>query len=423
MAYLTIKSSNPELSWVLVKNPESGLYQSEVRRGEMLGWFPSPTSYKLFFTDAEPHNPSFKTEASLNVGEVLSEVPHLDFLGRPLRSALMGASDKDVPAEQTLTFGLLHLTPRQVKFLEKTFKDWECQGKVLQYGNVEITLHHPAATLKSILEIYALICVFSYSRNNQEDSLAHDQLIKYFKLLTIEDFSFCYVFKNLIRTRREFQKLIPYLPQSIQGQPISYAFGPTQTQRFDLVYDFVHDRKKEIPMVDLGSNEGYTYANFLLRAKEIPETIFVERDLSCIQKLERRIANEGASASVVSQDIAKFKYEDPCDCLLIEVIEHVPREEAKEMLINLRDNVNFYKLLITTPNKDFNKFYGMEDSEMRHETHVHEYSPREFEELLREVFETSGEGFIRVCGGFHGDGVGTTFTGLHAIVTKKEWGV
>lgn len=78
--------------------------------------------------------------------------------------------------------------------------------------------------------------------------------------------------------------------------------------------------------------------------------------------------------------------------ILTEVIEH-NTPEAAEALVKHCLSLNFHKMIITTPNSLFNKYYFDEDPEsLRHEDHHFEWTPQEFQDFIRHcVGDTSLE--------------------------------
>ena len=76
--------------------------------------------------------------------------------------------------------------------------------------------------------------------------------------------------------------------------------------------------------------------------------------------------------------------------ILSEVIEHNSLEEAKALLIWIRDHTKFTQLFITTPNCEFNVNYEMVD-EFRHDDHDFELSKQEFIDLVAEIFPNQQE--------------------------------
>src|SRR5208283_3610542 len=61
MAFLQIQSNNPQLSFLLRKNPQSGMLARELKQGTLFGWFSGKgdTTYNAYFRDA-PNSVSYK---------------------------------------------------------------------------------------------------------------------------------------------------------------------------------------------------------------------------------------------------------------------------------------------------------------------------------------------------------------------------
>jgi hypothetical protein len=78
--------------------------------------------------------------------------------------------------------------------------------------------------------------------------------------------------------------------------------------------------------------------------------------------------------------IDEFTSSEQVNIILTEVIEHNSMEEAKN-LIDKALSYNFNKVIITTPNVEFNSFYSMEGG-LRHEDHCFELTRDEFKSLI-----------------------------------------
>ena len=103
------------------------------------------------------------------------------------------------------------------------------------------------------------------------------------------------------------------------------------------------------------------------------------------------------------------------DILLMEVIEHMSLEEAGNLLKRLL-SYSFHQLILSTPNKDFNAFYGLSEEQMRHEDHKFELSTQEFQTWLT---ATVGDTFV-IQFFTTGDQVNGVATTQGAIIEKKE---
>ena len=66
MAFLQLKSTNPDLSCMIRKNPATGLLARDLRRGTLFGYCSvnDPQTYNIFFRDAfnEISYPEYKDQ-------------------------------------------------------------------------------------------------------------------------------------------------------------------------------------------------------------------------------------------------------------------------------------------------------------------------------------------------------------------------
>ena len=79
--------------------------------------------------------------------------------------------------------------------------------------------------------------------------------------------------------------------------------------------------------------------------------------------------------------------------MLCEVIEHIELERVPQII----DNIMFLQpknLIISTPNKDFNKFFTELKGELRYYDHRFEFTYKEFEEFCHWIKETYDYSFV-----------------------------
>src|SRR4051794_20917521 len=53
MAILELYSLNPDFSFIIGKNPSSGMLIKSIRKGKAFGWYPDETRYAIYFKDGE----------------------------------------------------------------------------------------------------------------------------------------------------------------------------------------------------------------------------------------------------------------------------------------------------------------------------------------------------------------------------------
>lgn len=69
---------------------------------------------------------------------------------------------------------------------------------------------------------------------------------------------------------------------------------------------------------------------------------------------------------------------------MVEVIEHIPQERHPTLIENIR-RLQPDVIIITTPNREFNKFFNMKAGEFRDLDHKFEFNPEEFEKFVESV--------------------------------------
>jgi hypothetical protein len=102
-----------------------------------------------------------------------------------------------------------------------------------------------------------------------------------------------------------------------------------------------------------------------------------------LETLSRNIAKRYEENNLLFfNSLDEFRSQDKLNVLLTEVIEHNSMDEAKALIRQaLEYSVN--KMIITSPNVEFNKFYNMENL-LRHDDHIFEPTPAEFHVLIEE---------------------------------------
>lgn len=103
------------------------------------------------------------------------------------------------------------------------------------------------------------------------------------------------------------------------------------------------------------------------------------------------------------------------DVILTEVIEHMPTKMARKLIRKIVQHIDFATFIITTPNSEFNTFYGLEG--FRHDDHDWEMSTAEFQTWLIEMID---EKIVTIEFYAIGDAVNGIHTTQGAILRKKE---
>ena len=117
------------------------------------------------------------------------------------------------------------------------------------------------------------------------------------------------------------------------------------------------------------------------------------------------------------EEFTNFTDETKYDVLLTEVIEHSPVEEATELVAQILNNESVRKIVITTPNRDFNNFYMFKEGQFRHDDHNFEFNFSEFQVWLLDILKINSSKFKVEFAGF-GDTVNDIPVTIAATVER-----
>lgn len=384
MAILTIKSENPDLSWVLSKHPET-LLKRKLRRGEVYGLFEKEDTYSLVFKDA-PGEDSFAIDEThaLTKNEFASPAFYYHAIQNCLRSAIQGTNDKDVnfPASVTMhAVGTFRV--KAIDHLIRHFADLKLESTEIATNTFKLVISGDT-TIQKLLSATTILTRILGGRESIKGTVEENLLIRTAGMLNELELGYYirYMFmRDFVLSPTRFEVLGGLL----DTDTIKLTYGSAAEHRMRYV-DEVLDTS--YPILDVGCGE----ANFLHRwfHKNRNHTYYgVDVD-------EEIIENNIAKAKVRKMDaefytdLAEFEYNGAVNIILSEVLEHMSPEESMELLTKVL-KLNFNKLCITMPNRTFNHNYGLEEGEMRDEDHDYEPNKEEFEKLICDAVMATAE--------------------------------
>lgn len=407
MGMLIVGSSNPDLSYVLQKMPASVSgrtepYQRKIRKGIAYGWFTKKNQeFKLWFKDHDSKSSFASGTASefeyLDTSRYGSPYLPISLITECLSTALKKIDERDVEGFEAY-----------VKAAIKVSNEHSLQALIKHYGGIATIETQPlhgsfqivtvrASLIHTAVNVMVVVCLLQclYDEDTQVD-LKRDGISKYLACLNAASAPYFvrYLFKTRVfHNRKTFEDL----REQLNGPGMSIVFGNTQVQRFDAILPYL---KGGDTLIDIGCGEMF----HALKLQGKYETIYtVDPDAELQEankrKLDRRqIENivplvKEATPTWVKENEALF---DGADVILIEVIEHMPLEDAKA-LIEAILKTGYRRLIITTPNKDFNKHYGFDDDEKRHHDHEWEMGFSEFSNWIARIAESDSAPGIAGC--------------------------
>ena len=115
----------------------------------------------------------------------------------------------------------------------------------------------------------------------------------------------------------------------------------------------------------------------------------IDKDTNLIETLHRKIVDRKQDNAVelfTDLDVFTNTIDSKNSTILcVEVIEHMPYDAAFNLVYTLLGH-EFERLIITTPNSEFNQFYKTLEG-FRHDDHYFEFTPDEFEHFISNVID------------------------------------
>lgn len=404
MAFLQIKATNPNLSFLLRKNPASGLIAKEMRKGTIFGYYSDDgQTFNIYFKDA--HNeisyPEYKDQEFeyVNTTRYSSAQFVLNALSELCRDAFKKRDELKDPDEvytNILIINMVRLDNKRTitAFIKHFSRECDIAMEEVAYKYYKITLK-TQKSLYYLLNLTNLLAVFTVIRNKTE-YLPFDEptVEKYFSALSVIDAPYFirYHFKiELLRSYKLFQKYKPLLEKS-DRYLITMVHGDTVKMRMDAIENemtFSHN------IVDIGCGEGsyvWAFTKKMLKTKRY-HAIDINED--CRNSVARKVRLKELTNVQVLDSIDTFLSQElpneKFDFILGEVIEHMSLEEATSLVNKCLTFDRCNSVILTTPNVDFNHLYfDQDDKDLRHPDHKFEFSADEFDEWVDSLSGSEG---------------------------------
>ena len=400
---LQIKSTNPDLSYVLSKNPATGPLIKELRKGKCFGWYTEPQTYNLYFKDDDDEisYPQFLGEEFeyQNVSRYTNALCAANMIRTYFHSTLKTAEEKDVDGtfENTVTIPMMHVKrEHRLKLFAEHFPEFQLEFKEVAHKNYQLIIK----TKKSVHQLLNYVSLFSTftSLANGDPIWVDDSMrVKYLDVLTVLDAPYFvrYMFKlNLLGAENSFKEFKPLLEKSSR-YPIEMEFGDTGYMRRKVVQENLSFDK---PIIEVGCGEGYYTFPFAKKNKAFQHhAIDIDKDI--LEEIKFKAKKKQIENVCVYESLDGFiteadNWQDAGTCdvegknfdmICVEVMEHMPLEDAKKFVTQMAAFKGLNKLILTTPNKDFNQYYAFEESDTRHDDHKFELTGDEFESFVKET--------------------------------------
>lgn len=420
MAIIQVNSKDPNFGFIIKKNPASGMQLREIRQGTTFGWYSNNNeSFNILFKDAD-NAVSFGDQEFeyLNTSRYNSSLFVLSAVSEFFSSNVKDESTYDTDTlEKSFMVNMIDIRLlRQLTHFEKYFPDFKISYELYCAKSYKLTI----STTKSfhlLFNYVNLLMLFIVLTSDEYILLDQTAIEKYLNSIERLDAPFFirYLFsRNLLKSKKEFEKYKARLENTTLYDSVKMMHGDTALQRRTKIQKLIPFNK---PILDIGCGEGFYAIPFSMNIKDKNYfAIDIDHNLTNIvnSKAKRKDITNITTFNDINSFITTYNNEE-VDVILTEVIEHMPLENSKILVNTVLDKINFDRFIITVPNKDFNKFYMIDENEFRHDDHKWEPSEIEFQSLMSDLvpFKYKLE-FINI-----GDTINGISTSIGCIITKN----
>ena len=398
---IKISCENDYLMDVLYKNPDTdcGLYFKPLKNGQIAGNIVDKYNYEVVFQDEkysylpeESNQIDYQSYCSpLLVLHICNELfAHIlksrdEFMQKEILWLKRTQGEVDtVPCRIEITsFYIDSNWFRGGRFLLAKYFD----GIVVEKQSSRI--FSLTITAPTIFEAFNLLCLTSLFTHTTNDyglfTFIDDQLAqKYGRILTniqhVPYFVFYLFILRAVKSENQYNDLKPVFEKYLAGEglQVDLKWHGTKQQRIQFISKQLD---MDTPILDIGCGDLEYYKKFMKYGFK-SQYYAMDKDEN-IETLSRNIAKGYEENNLVFfNSLDEFSTKEKLNVLLTEVIEHNTLDEAKTLIKQaLEYPVN--KMIITSPNVEFNQFYNME-KQFRHEDHVFEPTTTEFCDMIAE---------------------------------------
>jgi small RNA 2'-O-methyltransferase len=428
MSIVQIKSSNPKFSFIIQKNPESQIKLQSIRLGVACGWYSQNNqAYNILFRDAEDEI-SFKKHKDeefeyLNTTRYNSALFVINAIDEFLRTAFKTQSTDDSKGfENVFYINLIHAkNSRYIEAFAKYFQDYKVEYEETAKNNYKIRIHTQNSVYE-LLNFAALFANFIAIVNGEDLFIKEENVVKNLTCLNVIDAPYFvrYLFKiRFLKSDKIYKEYKESLEKTSRGK-YEMTFGDNWEARQRFVE---HKLSFKRSILDIGCGEGKYITRFSKFVEKNNINYYaVDVDNEVLEDAQRRAKNKGVKNVSFFNSLEQFKQSgitEEVDVILSEVIEHMSVEEAKVLILDILENINFRSLIITTPDARFNVNYFMSEK-FRHDDHKFEFTHEEFRKFLSDCAGAEKKHEFAVLRFMVGDCVDNISTTQGAVIIK-DW--
>lgn len=392
-SYVNGDKPNPNLSFIIKKNPDKNINCSKLAKGTSYGYYhiADPGKYITYFEEGNGEI-SFKEHSDQQFEYITTEQYNsshcaLKLLTEYLQCAGKNISEYDIGSDNEIMINMIKIESRAKSIIQKIADYYPHVNIILNdlvYNSYKLIIKNKTTIYELINFTTFLLIIISILNTNDLFVETHilERAIESMNKLNFPYF-IRYIMASRVIQRKFFDKLKEQLQLSNKHKYKLY-YGTTAEHRLQYISSKLNFNKN---IIDFGCGEGTYVVNFAQRIKDNKYYAF-DIDTNELKKAKDKIdASKINNVIFVSDnnELDNIASTELSEIIITEVVEHIEPDKSIDIITNIINNYNFSKIIITTPNYEFNKFYIMENK-YRHDDHKVEYTKDEFKEYMEKIF-------------------------------------
>lgn len=395
---IDISSTNPQLSWILSKNPATTNvkpFSKKLRHGNVLGWYPQSDTFRLYFVDGVGVS-SFNQHSDfeyLDRTRYCSTYLPYAMLSNALATAING-TEFDTDQYSTKVVFMVEFTNMHfVNNIAELFRSSKIEVNIRQI-QPDLPLYEFAISSNTVQLSLQGACVVSmllfFIMNRTIDaSLSSDEFVeRLFRFMhnIAAPYYVKYRIASRLLTEQQFQAVSHYLTTDT----CIMNYGNTQEHRYRAIKNVLMTGPV---LVDIGCGELF-YENRLSKNYETVWAIDGNAQVND-KNIEKSDAWKITNVYPIHQLVdAEYVYNSPTIfnedsiVLMTEVLEHVEYSFGEAIVLALL-GCNVKQIVATVPNAEFNQFYGLSHQHYRHDDH--KWEAKSVQDFLQKIEVSYGE--------------------------------
>lgn len=433
MTIIQVSSTNPKFGYAIKKNPSSLALIKSIKSGISFGYYThnsdntiNESQYNVYFRDQINYVSYKESEGHdaemdyTNKMRFMSPQCSLELLDNYFSTLIKNDSEDDTQGfVNKLRINLLWIKTSTYRLLSMVLESFnkipgnlmKCEIKGTNVYSLELMTNNSLRYLLNLAIVSLLLIVIKNKIWPQINLESINAKLK-IAVPVVKDlmpYNLGYMLLSNLDIK-SFNTIAPHL----QTSNITYFHGRLNERRFYFTLNELSRLRVQINnIIDIGCNTG-RYIDLLNKIKIGDPTCInyycLDINSDIIEELEKKKKTVYSKYKVnvlqVEDNIRlephKILITDANETtviLMIEVIEHMPLHEAKILLTNVINNMSFTRLILTTPNREFNCNYGLKE-EFRHDDHHFEFTGDEFLNFINECTSTCNNKKIvtKICG-------------------------